>query len=452
MHDGQTSLSATRVLVSLLFLAGGALAQPSPQDRERQVNTFTSSAQSFSGIASEPQGSFVVVWQSLGSTGSDTSLFSIQAQRYDRLGRKAGSQIQVNTFTSGNQRLPSVGMDAQGRFVVVWDSDGSSGGDTSLRSIQGQRFAADGSLLGAQFQVNTYTPGEQYAAAVAKAADGHFLVVWTSAGSPQDDSISSSIQARRFDVDGGGGSQFQVNSVTSGPQELPAVGVNGEGDFLVSWKHNGADPAIEDPLSVQARRVAGSGAPTGVQFQVNSYTAGIQTLPAVAGDGEGNFLVAWRADQAPGPDVDPPAIEAAVFNSLGGTVIGEFQANTYTAGKQDNPRVAMSADGDFIVAWSGDGSAGSDTAPGSYSVHAQRYDADGTERDPELQANSWTTSDQKLPAVAMDAAGNFVLVWESTGSFDDDSSGTSIQQRRFDGLFRDGFESNGTSRWSQTVP
>ena len=44
-----------------------------------------------------------------------------------------------------------------GDFVVVWESNGSSGTDTSSWSIQGQRYASNGSTLGAQFQVNTYT-------------------------------------------------------------------------------------------------------------------------------------------------------------------------------------------------------------------------------------------------------------------------------------------------------
>ena len=451
MRYGNLGLPAIAALAASLLATRASIALPSPQDRERQVNSWTSGVQSLSAAASDPQGNFVVVWQSLGSSGGDTSLVCIQAQRYDRFGRKAGAQLQVNGYTSGNQRLPSVGMDAGGGFVVVWDSDGSPGGDTQLRSIQGRRYAADGTPLAAQFQVNSFTTGEQYAPAVAVAGAGHFLVVWTSAGSPQDDSVSTSIQARRFDAGGAGGTQFQVNGVTSGPQENPAVGVNGDGDFLVAWKHNGAAAGIDDPLSVQARRVAGGGSPTGAQFQLNSYTPGIQTLPAVAGDADGDLVVAWRADVTPG-DPSPPAIEAAVFNSLGGVLVNEFQVNTYTSGQQDNPRVAASPAGDFVVAWDGAGSAGTDTAPGSLSVHAQRYDAGGTPREGELQVNSWTTSDQKAPAVAMDGRGNLVLAWESTGSFDNDSSDKSIQVRRFDALFRDGFEVGGTSRWSQTAP
>jgi hypothetical protein len=53
----------------------------------------------------------------------------------------AGPEFQVNTYTTSSQSGPSVAMDPDGAFVVVWQSYGSGGTDTSGRSIQGQRFA-----------------------------------------------------------------------------------------------------------------------------------------------------------------------------------------------------------------------------------------------------------------------------------------------------------------------
>ena len=150
------------------------------------------------------------------------------------------------------------------------------------------------------------------------------------------------------------------------------------------------------------------------------------------------------------PKAPRRAIEAAVFDALGGALTGEFQVNTYSTFNQIEPSVAMDPDGGFVVAWESFGSAGGDTSADS--VHAKRYDADGSVRDAEFQANSYTTGNQMLPAVAMDGAGNFVIVWESDGSFDNDNSGPSVQQRRFDALFRDGFETGTTARWSATLP
>jgi hypothetical protein len=48
----------------------------------------------------------------------------------------------------------------------------------------------------------------------------------------------------------------------------------------------------------------------------------------------------------------------------------EFLVNTYTTGSQDDPSVAMTRSGDFVVAW--DGAPGQDGS--GYGVFAQRYD------------------------------------------------------------------------------
>ena len=51
---------------------------------------------------------------------------------------------------------------------------------------------------------------------------------------------------------------------------------------------------------------------------------------------------------------------------------GEFQVNTYTTGNQSYPAVAMDADGDFVVAWTEPGQDGS-----GYGVFARRFTARG---------------------------------------------------------------------------
>src|SRR5262245_33646355 len=71
------------------------------------------------------------------------------------------TQFQVNTYTTGYQEYASVASDASGNFVVVWESEGSPGGDTSSFSIQGRRYTSTGTPIGSQFQVNTYTTGYQ---------------------------------------------------------------------------------------------------------------------------------------------------------------------------------------------------------------------------------------------------------------------------------------------------
>jgi hypothetical protein len=163
-----------------------------------QVNTYTFDEQRLPSVAVDANGDFVVVWWSFGSAGSDTSLYSVQGQRYDASGTALGSEFQVNTYTTGFQLFPSVGVDADGDFVVVWHSEGSAGSDTEPWSIQGQRYDACGNALGSEFQVNTYTTHSQGKPSVAVEPYGDFVVVWQSYGSAGSDTSDYSIQGQRY--------------------------------------------------------------------------------------------------------------------------------------------------------------------------------------------------------------------------------------------------------------
>ena len=67
-----------------------------------------------------------------------------------------GSEIQINSYTTGDQWFPVVAEGPRGDFLVVWNSQGSPGNDND-RSVQGRRFDAAGTPVGDQFQVNTFS-------------------------------------------------------------------------------------------------------------------------------------------------------------------------------------------------------------------------------------------------------------------------------------------------------
>jgi hypothetical protein len=59
-----------------------------------------------------------------------------------------GPEFRVNSYTTNDQGMPSVASDQNGNFVVVWQSlnqDGSSYG------VFGQRYGASGTPLGPEF-------------------------------------------------------------------------------------------------------------------------------------------------------------------------------------------------------------------------------------------------------------------------------------------------------------
>ena len=277
------------------FDSGGALVES-----QFEVNSYTSNGQSWPSAALSPQGDFVVAWGSYGSYGADNSRSSVQAQRYDDSGTPDGGQFQVNTFLANWQWSLEVAADGQGDFVVVWQSDGSYGTDTSQRSIQAQRYESDGTPDGGEFQVNSYTSSHQYRPALAVNAQGNFVVVWESYGSYGTDTSRWSIQGQRFDASGTPvGGQFQVNSYTTDDQYKPAVGLDAQGNFIVVWESEGSYGTDTTTLSVQAQFFDACGRPVGGQFQVNSYTTYIQGAPSVSSvDPEGNFVVVWESQGA----------------------------------------------------------------------------------------------------------------------------------------------------------
>ena len=202
-----------------------------------------------------------------------------------------GAQFQVNGYTTGSQGYPSVAVDAGGNWVVVWSSYGSSGSDVDAQSIQGQRYTPGGAPAGPQFQVNSDTTGNTYGPAnVAAAPDGDFLVTW----SRLDPVSLTDIRARRFAADGTPqGTEFQVNTFTTGFQCNSAVAAGPSGEFVVVWQDSYID----------ARLIGPDGQPDGASFHVTTSSLGKELFPVIASSSEGDFAVAWQAV----PGYPPPS-------------------------------------------------------------------------------------------------------------------------------------------------
>ena len=221
------------------------------------------------------------------------------------------------------------------------------------------------------------------------------------------------------------GPEFQVNSYTTNDQSSPVVAADGMGRFLVVWEsdlQNGAFQGGGSPFrGVFAQRFNAAGAPVGGEFQVNTYTTGPQAYAAVTADGLGNFDVVWAST---GQDGSLDGVFGRRFNSAGTPLAGEFQANTYTTGNQQFPAVAADGAGNFVVVWGSTDQDGSSTG-----VFGRRFNSAGGPLGSEFQINTYTTNSQGSPAVARAGAGDFVVVWRSSGG--QDGSGDGVFGRRF---------------------
>ncbi len=437
------------------LLAGTALAQfVVPDGDQVQVNSFTTGRQTNPTVGVDSSGGFVMAWASEGSFGTDASLTSIQGQRFAADGTPLEGEFQVNTTTDGYQLVPAVAARPTGEFVVAWGSSSSAGSD-SFYSVQVQRFNAGGLPVGGELQVNTYTIAVQEFPAVSWAADGGFLVVWHSQGSFGGDSLGRSIQGQRFsDLGVPVGGELQLNTFTAGDQVDPAVARLETGNYVVVW-FNTAGSAGTDTSgeSIQGQLVGAGGALQGGEFQVNSYTTGNQYNPAVTALPGGEFVVVWSSGTSPSGDSDY-SIRGQRFDQNAAPLGQEVQVNSYTTFVQCMPAVAATDDGGFLVVWrSGDFTGGGPDGD-RYGIAARAFAADGRPSGSELVANSYTTGFQEAPQVAAAPGRRYVVAWQSNGSFGSDPS-WSVQERRFDGssgLFADGFETGDTSIWAGTEP
>jgi hypothetical protein len=443
----------TALLHLCLSLAAAATFAGSPDADDFQVNAYTNGSQWLPSIGADDDGAFVVVWASAGSAGGDGSGYSIQGRRFTSAGDPVGGDFQVNTTTQGNQLFPAVAVDADGDFVVVWQNSGATATDPSSGSVRGRRFASGGLPLGGDFQVNTYTAGLQGYPRVASSPGGDFVVVWHSDGSADFDDSGYSIQGRRYAADGSAlAGEFQVNSYTAYDQDFPSVAVAANGTAVVAWHSRGSFGSDNPGSSVQAQLYDAAGNPAGDQLQVNAYTTGNQRSPAVAA-AAGGFAVAWASQGSAGSDASGYSVQARRFAADGTASGSDFQVDSYTTSGQDVPRIAMAADGAFAVVWESLGSPGSDSS--GRSVHGRCYTAAGSAFGDQLQINTYTTSCQFLPAVAVAGDGSLSVAWTSIGSSGGDTSELSVQARVLGpglALFVDDFESGDVSGWSSASP
>jgi len=105
-----------------------------------QVSSYTSEVNLGAEVAAAPDGDFVITWTGGTGNGNDTSVTGIHARRYRADGTPLGDQFQVNAYTTNRQQHSAVATDSGGNFVVAWTSYGSSGTDHSGFSVQAQRF------------------------------------------------------------------------------------------------------------------------------------------------------------------------------------------------------------------------------------------------------------------------------------------------------------------------
>ncbi len=398
-------------LFILLLVSTLCYAQPTTAGSEFQVNSYTTSGQGAPDVAKAANGDFVVVWSSGGSSGTDTDGTSTQGQVYAADGSTIGSQFQVNTYTTQNNYPAAVATETNGDFVVVWNTYGAN--------VRGQRYQADSSTLGSEFVVSTTTYA--YSPDIGMDSDGDFVVSWRE---------SNNIFARRYDNAGAAlTAPFQVNTYSTSNQNSNAIGMSPTGEYVITWFSNGSSGTDTSLGSIQAQLYNSAGATVGGQFQVNSETTGNQNGPAVAMLSTGEFVIAWESAAFSPANVQ--TIQAQRYAADGTPLGTEFGVNAFTTGSQIFVAVGRDDNDNYLFSFGSTFSTGTDSA--QQSIQFRAFDSMGTPFFDEFQVNSYTTDNQQFTAVAADANGDLVVVWQSNGSSGTDTDGGSIQGQRYGG-------------------
>jgi len=245
--DGSFSPDDAFAVRAQVFNADG-----SASGAEFRVNTTTFSTQSEPSITALADGRFVVAWQDSSAPSALHSGFDVRAQVFNADGSHSGAEFLVNTTINDNQVDPRITALADGRFVVVWSDISLSPDDPSSLAVRAQVFNADGSHSGAEFLVNTTTTGSQAEQSITALADGRFVVAWTDDSHSTANPSGIEVLAQVFNADGTrSGAEFLVNTTTPGFQSQPSITALADGRFAVAWHDISASP--DDPSGSAVR-------------------------------------------------------------------------------------------------------------------------------------------------------------------------------------------------------
>jgi hypothetical protein len=320
-----------------------------------QTAGSASAAVSSPTVTADAAGNFDVAWVQTSTDGSE----GIYLRQFNAQGAALDNAVEVvPTSATCNQFFaPQLAADAMGGLVLAWGSDlvEPVPNDYPVSDIFMRRFGPKGNALSAAVQI----AADVQQCDVAVSRSGNIMVVWET---------FNLVQTQRFDLTG---SALQ-------------------------------DTQLEKQVFDAHLNPLGAAVATGALI--------FQGQPMVTSDGLGNFDVAWVTSGV-GHFGDDIAVER--FNNLGKPMpnalghAGPTLVNT-TRGNQDAPQVAADGSGNFAVIWLSD-------QPGDSGVFGRRYDAGGRPVG-EFRVAATSTGAVASPAIAANAAGNLLTVWESTPS------------------------------------
>ncbi|TAJ52424.1 MAG: hypothetical protein EPN60_08805 [Nevskiaceae bacterium] len=407
------SRSHTAALLAALTLSacgggsgGDAAIARASGSAEQQINQYSQKDQQRPVASGNAQGQGVVVWESFGQDGSHLGIYGRRLQN----GRPVGDEFQVNTYTVSRQSFANVSMNAHGDFVAVWRSSlqGSPGGN-----IYAQRYAADGSRVGAEFLVGPDSSDldSQSEPQVALADSGEFVVAFSNRELNQvatalgrNDLETRFVQLRIYDADGNPRTDpiTASDSTADGSPRFPRVGLDASGKIVLIWING---------TQVRARHYDLAGNALSGPYNVNQTSADSAVdQPSLAVRPDGRFAVAWEAFTYGNV---PQGIQMQRYSAPQTTEGPVLTVASSSAGLIERSSLNLSTTGDYLLA-----------AQAQDQTSLAVVDVAGAQRGPVRFSSPGHAC--LFPSVAMSSAGKALVAWQSFGQ---DGDGRGIYGR-----------------------
>jgi hypothetical protein len=275
-------------------VSGSGPAQSFLRRTSPVLPTLTLTLKAPGNVAVDRAGNFIVVW--IAATPSGSRIFG---QRYNADGTTRGPEFNAATSNTGNHTSPSVAMNPKtGEFVVVWEVRAATEDGTGL-DVYGQRFGFATGRQGGEFPIFVPPASQRpdlitpFAPQVARASNGRFVVVWRGVGTGLN---PVNVLAQRYNSAGEKlGAQLLIASeyITD---SRPQVAMAPQGDFVVAWDDQGTSPAW-------FRQFHSDGTPAGpVIEQPPMGTAFYHGTGRVAYGWNGTFVYGWTNYLDEGPN------------------------------------------------------------------------------------------------------------------------------------------------------
>jgi hypothetical protein len=229
-------------------------------------------APTVASVAIDATGGFLVVWNSLGTSGTSGTDDSVRARRYDDTGAPAGPAFMVNT-TAAEYPSADVEFTATG-YVVAWATFNGDG-------THAQRFDTSGNPVGVEIAV----AGDMQGMSVASDGAGAFVLVSSD--------VNGNVLAWRYDANGspvGGAIPVSIALYNLGGH----VAMDSTGAFTVVWSTVFGPPEAQEHR-IRLRRFDATGAPVTGEIDL-SLPDGPVFAPVVGLLAPDGFIATWTRD------------------------------------------------------------------------------------------------------------------------------------------------------------